>query len=454
MQRDRFAGLQGFIGLASLALVLLSALALGANRPVSWSLLSVFVTALFTLQLLISFINPVPLQIKRAAGPAVCVGIAILWATLQVTPGLPAALAHPVWEFVPDAPSFISADPGKGRHAVMRMCLYAMVFVMLLRAATQVERATKAMRLIAVFSTVLALFGLYAFATGTNLLLGDTASGAVVQAGFVNRNSYATYAVFGALANIACYLEIADRRDDNLRGRLERFFAGAWVFALGALICAGALSLTQSRAGAGAGLIGLLVFLLAWRSGRGGRDRVMLAVIGVTLVFIAATSATGLLKRLIATDATDGRFQIYPAVREAIMDRPLLGHGAGAFQDAFRSYVPPAGAVGEWDMAHSTWLELAFGLGLPVAGVFILAQVLIVIRLWRGARKRRENRVFACLALGCASAAGFHSIFDFSLQMPAIAALYAAILGIGFAQSFTFRELEKNRSADRRPQAG
>ena len=422
-------------------MVLLSALALGANRPVSWSLLAIGVATIFSLQIVIVFARPVPLAVRRAFWPGLIFIGALLWGWCQVLPGAPASLAHPVWSFVPDATAYISADPGQGRHAMMRLLCYVLIFLATLWACRKTGRASLVLRIVAVYSTGLALFGLYAFATGENFILGEDANRAIVQASFINRNSYATYAAFGVLANLAVYFQYAPQESDSLRGRLERFFAGSWIFALGALICIGALSLTQSRAGAGAGLIGLLVFLIAWR-GKGRRwDLVMLVLLCGILLFISLTSATGLLERMIATDATDGRFKIYPAIISAILDRPFLGHGLGSFHDAFRAYVPPAAAFGEWARAHSTYLELAFGLGLPAAALFLLSQALIICQVWRGTRRRSENRAFSCFAFGCSATAAFHSVFDFSLQMPATAALYSAILALGFAQSFTRQEL-------------
>jgi hypothetical protein len=43
-------------------------------------------------------------------------------------------------------------------------------------------------------------------------------------------------------------------------------------------------------------------------------------------------------------------------------------------------------------------------------------------------------------AVGATVLVGFHSIFDFSLQMPAVSVLYAVILGIGIGQSQPSRD--------------
>jgi hypothetical protein len=54
------------------------------------------------------------------------------------------------------------------------------------------------------------------------------------------------------------------------------------------------------------------------------------------------------------------------------------------------------------------------------------------------------------LAVGAAILVGVHSIFDFSLQMPAIAVTFAAILGLGVAQAFPARAHDRSKPAGER----
>jgi len=437
-----------------MACVLVAAIPLGSNRPVSWTLFSMAVTGLFVLQLLLDSVNRMPMQTKGLWFPALLFLGAIAWGFVQTLPGLPTGYIHPVWSGLTGAVGRISADPAQGHQVLMRYLCYAMIFWIAFKSALLPVRAGMMLKTIAIFSTALAAYGIYTLAVGYNPVLGEGEETKVVKATFVNRNSYATYAIFGVIANIAAYLHIVsgtrssdDRWQNVLRDMLERFFDGAWIYALGALLCIGALTLTQSRAGGLAGLIGLLVFLTSWR-GRGRRWNpllllVMLAVIG----FVVFTSATGMTNRILATGPENGRFIIYPEVVKAIMDRPLLGHGLGSFHDVFRQYVPAEAAVGEWVRAHNSYLENAFELGLPATSAFYLALLIMAWRIRSATVKRARNRAFSCFALGCIAAAAAHSVFDFSLQMPAIAGLFAIILAMGWAQSFSIRPDRKSRPA-------
>ena len=54
-----------------------------------------------------------------------------------------------------------------------------------------------------------------------------------------------------------------------------------------------------------------------------------------------------------------------------------------------------------------------------------------------------RDREFSCLAFAAVLAVTFHSIFDFSMQMPATASLFALIIGMGWTQSYSERKSGK-----------
>ncbi|MFK7877190.1 MAG: O-antigen ligase family protein, partial [Paracoccaceae bacterium] len=286
-------------------------------------------------------------------------------------------------------------------------------------------------------------------------ILGEAASN-VMTASFVNRNSYATYAMFGVLTNLGVYLNMVDEGSATAgkrrwRNMIETFFGGAWIFAIGTLLCLAAVALTASRAGALSGIVGLIVFALAWaakqQSSESGRSTAsgLLVFVGLTALvgFIAYASSDVLIGRLMRADGEELRFLVYPQIIEGIQARPLLGHGLGAFQDVFRASVPQEAGFAEWDLAHSSYLENAFEMGLPAAGAFYLALGLIGAKLVQGVRIRRRDRIYACVALACFVTALVHATVDFSLQMPATASLFAVLLALGWSQSYS--ELARRR---------
>ncbi|WP_424934470.1 O-antigen ligase family protein [Amaricoccus macauensis] len=420
--------------------------------------MAIAIALLFLLQLALDLTGPLPETTRKLWAPALLFAVAAVWAITQIWPETIPAVAHPVWDLVPGGTPTISADPGQGRHFIMRLLCYGMAFWIAHRATADARRSLIFLRTFAIFSTALALYGLYALVTGHNPILGVEQAYPTLSASFVNRNSYATYAAFGALANLGLYLSASSRETgvtgetmrQIVRNGLEQFFSGTWLYAVGMVVCIGAVALTQSRAGAMSGLLGLGALMLAWRGQKRSGNLALVIGISALLVYVGWTSTTGLGARLMTSPTEDLRFVIYPELVSGIAERPWLGNGLGAFPDAFRANVPLEAARGEWVMAHNTYLENLYELGLP-AGLALFASLgLVVWRIRKGTVERRRNRVFTCVVFGCIVTAAFHSLLDFSLQMPASAALFAFLLGMGWSQSFASSRRGRVRRSESR----
>ena len=448
---------QGVLGWTALSAVLVSSLALGANRPPAWIALAIVALALMGLQILLDLASRRDARFdgtRLLLVGALYAGV-LGWGTAQVTPGLlPPDWAHPAWaglgaiDLAPVGGPVVSADPDSGRHIVIRLASYAAIFWIVASAAWRPRRARAFLRAFAVFSGALAGFGLLAWAGGTNPIAGgpDTTE-RVVRASFVNRNSYATYAAFGLIANLAALVmatgaeAAAGDRRRFLRQALEGFFSWGWVFAAGAVLCAAAIALGQSRAGAGSAVIGVACFIALYRRRGDAEGAVLVGVAAFLLAFTVIALSAGLFARFLTTDQEAARFLVYPLILDQALERLWLGHGLGAFHEVFRARVPFEAATGEWDMAHSAYLENLFELGAPAALGLYLALALLVLACLRGALSRRRDRVIPTAVVAVSATAITHSLVDFSLQMPAVAALYAALLGMGVAQSVQSRSV-------------
>src|SRR5581483_2739819 len=114
--------------------------------------------------------------------------------------------------------------------------------------------------------------------------------------------------------------------------------------------------------------------------------------------------------------------------------------GLGTFQAAYPHYARVAVPF-VIDKAHNDYLELAAGWGIPAAVCWWAALLWLAALCVRGIFARKRNRAYPLLALGAIVLVGIHALFDFSLQIPAIATTFAAILGLGVAQAFPTRNV-------------
>src|SRR5476649_2252019 len=96
----------------------------------------------------------------------------------------------------------------------------------------------------------------------------------------------------------------------------------------------------------------------------------------------------------------DARWSVYEFCVEAIRQRPLLGAGLGTFPDLFPSLrADDSSSWGVWDYAHSTILEIAVEMGIPVTAVAVIAAFASLFILGRAAirSKGRSRRSFAAI---------------------------------------------------------
>ena len=132
------------------------------------------------------------------------------------------------------------------------------------------------------------------------------------------------------------------------------------------------------------------------------------------------------------------RMAAYSLTLDAISDNPWFGFGLGTFDTAFRIYRDSSLPV--WfHHAHNDYLEMMMDLGIPAALIlFAVIGVLISVCV-KGVWKRKRDSVYPAVGVAASVLIAVHSLFDFSMHIPAIAALYVALLGLGVGQSWSSR---------------
>jgi O-antigen ligase len=212
------------------------------------------------------------------------------------------------------------------------------------------------------------------------------------------------------------------------------------ILAALALLLIGAQLFSSSRAAFAVTVavsVGLVVLMMRgrWRS----RRQIMQALgIGAAIgVLVIGVAGSAMLRKVALSGevATWERLVIWRTSLQATEASPWLGWGLGTFPDVFLVYQPEDTGKA-YDKAHSTPVELYVETGIlgTVPGLG-MALIPLGVCLW-GALRRRHNRHLVVAAVTVPAVAMLHSTVDFSIQMPAIAFMSAAFLGMGWAQTF------------------
>ena len=278
-----------------------------------------------------------------------------------------------------------------------------------------------------------------------------------VTSTFVNKNSFATYVGLGFQVCLALLWQQLKRKPETLlaqrslkAARLEKLLRQDIFYIVMCLIVLGALLLSGSRAGMVSTLAGCLIFWAALAINHRWHWKKWLPVLLIFLAVIigfSLTSSSLLFDRLdpnrLQAD-TPLRVAAYGIALRAIASNPWLGFGLGSFESVFRLYRDPTFTM--WfQHAHNDYLEIAIELGIPAALMLLTALVLLISCCVSGIWRRKRHEIFSVLALSASVTVGLHSLADFSMQIPAVAATYAALLGLGVAQSWSSR---KHRSEE------
>lgn len=466
-----------FAGL--LVLLALAPAPLASNRPWSWALLSLAIGLLVLLWAAVALATPERLWLPWPVGLALATSaLVLLWILLQLRADVvglhPLLTAHPVWSTAREAglqvEPRLAIDPWGARDAAMRLLSYLGAFWLGFALCQVPERARRLFGAIVAIGACYAALGLvlhfggfeYVWTEAKDWYRGD------VTSTFVNRNHYATYANLGLLAALGFLVEtvLQARGAVDLRRQAAQLLGklmGRRSPLLVALpLLATAMLLTHSRGGMLSGLAGvatlLLLVLLAARPG----PRPLLLALGLAVGLVwalLAWSGGATLERLdqvgAEADLSAGtRGAAYALALDMIADRPWTGHGYGGFEAAFHLYRD-ARFRAVFDRLHNTPLEHAVELGLPVAALLYLGPLLLLGLCVRGVLVRRRDGVFPLVAAATTVTVGLHALVDFSLQIPAVAVTWAAILGCGCAQAMrSVRQPRPSAGAEIAPAPG
>lgn len=443
-------------------LLALAPLPLGSNRPWAWSALSAAAAGLLALWAIAALANPALHAIpwRRYRLMAVLTAAFFLWTAFQAMPFSPTEWHHPFWTIAAgawDEPlrGAISLAPDDSLTGTMRLLGYAMIFWLAMQLGRRLDRARTLWWVLSLSITGYALYGLAEYFSGDEMILWlpKWAYHGSLTSTFVNRNHFAAYAGTGLIVTLALIAdETKEAARQGLHSRtgviyfLDHMRPPLFVLMISFVILTTALLLSHSRAGLFCAAAGIVTMLAAFALSQGLRSKSLLvfgAIIFAVGFAVLTISGSGVAARMSELIENAGpRRQIYILALQALTERPWLGTGLGTFDNLFRLMRSEDFGASEptYDVAHNSYLEMAVEAGLAAASALYAALGLMVWAFLHGARERRRAVIYPCSGLGVVALFGIHSLVDFSLQIPAIAATFAAICGVAFAQSWRHDE--------------
>lgn len=391
----------------------------------------------------------------------------IAWFVVQNSTWTPDGWHHPMWQSTADTLGIavagtIGLDPAAAYETLGRIIAYALTFFVAAQLCRNSETALKLAYALAVIAVVYALYGVVVHLADLKIVAWAPKQHYhdSVTSTFVNRNSYGTFAGLGLI--VVCGLLVRAMRRTTIHGLTggglsdtldqlkprEFFLIGSFVLVAATLI------LTNSRGATLSTLMALIVFILLTTMSQKKSRRIGTLVAGGIIVLggwlVFSASSAGLMTRLLEFEEDlIGRREVAEIALHAIGERPLLGYGLGSFEGVFQMYRNAAldPAIPAFDKAHNTYLEWALEAGLPAAILMVCTIGALALACLRGALVRQRNAMFPTIAAAATTLVAIHALVDFSLQIPAVTVYYAAILGMGYAQSWTSRADEERNGA-------
>lgn len=368
------------------------------------------------------------LRLKGLGWPALAMGLAVLAASLSLTPWAPGG-PHPVWDYVHAPMRSVTLDRSTTLVEIVKLLGLSCMFLVGAAAGSSDGRARTALNLVVGFGALFGLWFFFAYVTGS---IYQTQARRL-EAAFLNPNTAGT--VFGVLLVVTAGMLARRIRAAAPEARLW----ASLPLACAALVFLGCLIATASRAAFVATLVALL--FLAVSQVASGRWNVRSAALGAFAALavggVAVALAGGVLMTRILGTSGDvaGRTDVWKAHWQAFLAAPLFGYGPGVFETVNKTLLTATNFSALWNSraamnVYLQWLEQG---GLIGALPMFACIGLIVASTFRGAfrRSRMTGPLFALLAADLLILV--HGATDFALETPSVSMFWAFLLGLQFA---------------------
>lgn len=354
----------------------------------------------------------------------------------------------PAWSAV-GAPATVSINHQATAIELLKLTGLGFVFLTGFVAARERSRAWLIVRAVVAASLPFALLSLwlhlfspatlfgYAITTGPDRLASTLGSANVAGTLFGMLALSAAAAVFQQWKRATESSSLSARQ-------VERFVRRAPLEVLALLLSSGCLVLTQSRSAIAAAAASLLVLVVWQGMGEGLRAKRWFVPVAVAFSLAAVIGVGGdmVADRYLQSGADLGaRLSILQAHWRGFQGAMAFGSGLGSFADINRLLLTRANApdlllIGATHNVYLEWLEQTGLVGSLLMWSCIGSMIAAMgVALF----SRRSLSVALRLALCASLLVLTHGMTDFSLEVPAVASLWTALLGLGLGRATSTR---------------
>jgi O-antigen ligase len=439
--------------------LVVSPLLLGSNRALFWALNGVIVSLALCFFVATEFAREKRLGSDWSLPKHLLIlyGMPVVWMLVQLIPYVPSPFAHPAWQSVTDATPRMTVSPDQTLLTLLWWLPMGLAFIMV-RAGTRQGGSAFYLRLMLVVSLCVAVFGLLNsyFDWGSVGILDKVNYKQWLTGTFVNRNSAASFLVIGLTIAMTLACQTLTARTQQMRGQsavsqltvlvttsTTLYFSAVCVLFV-------AIFLTGSRAGVASALLAsvLVILSLFYPALVARKSRIVLLLGVVAVVGIFGLSAL-LLRFEDGTGSSFARVVLAQEAIAAILDRPLLGHGAGSFQTIEPLYrLDGNGIAFVFNHAHNSYLEAAASYGLPFVLAWLGTFAYLLIRIFTKIRNHWHASLSGVVLFAIIIAEGLHALVDFSFEVQSIALYCSALLGLAIGEAMNVRETRIAPSKD------
>ena len=428
---------------------------IGSNRIWSMAIFEAGVVSMFGIWALRYAHRPfvIPNTVKELRLPLTILCIWLCYPLIQLIP-VPAWLgqavsveSHGLYSELPGLPAsgvlYLSLDRSATLSGFLLQCAFVAVFFGVVSMADSRKRLRALLVLFFVVGFAEALYGLIVYLGGGQLGLWNPGHDAGTVSGtYVNQNHFAGLMEMTIPAGMGLLLMSRASQETGrgfraaVRSISSMLLGQRGILLFGLLVMFAALILSTSRGAVGSLAVAVTVAVLIAIIRKGTRARelrvgLIAAVLMVIAVFWLGTGQ--LSSKLESSGLASNRGDLRELSYRMIADSPIVGTGVGTYRWVFPRYKDQRFGSGFYEHAHNDYLEILGEQGIVGFSLLAVAFAMIASKIVKAYRQHHEPLVrgalFAAVA-GC-TALLVHGFVDFNLRIPANAAYFFALLGIG-----------------------